>query len=145
MRPKNDSGFEQKHVLSHVERSQEVLKTVFLKTEATSQAVLKATFLECLQNCFGKFLVLVLVVTANHPNKVCTESIKTIAHITKRRRPRFQYMQNSVLLKNLVSWDNSNAGQCTKGSLRKNVQAKSEPAVGQKTRFITRKKIHLTN
>ena len=50
-------NLKKKHVLFHVERSQQVLKTVFLfTTKESSQAELKKTFLERTQRRFGKFL-----------------------------------------------------------------------------------------
>ena len=46
-----------KHVLFHVERSQQILKTAFLvTTKESSRAELKKTFLERTQRRFGKFL-----------------------------------------------------------------------------------------
>ena len=46
-----------KHVLFHVERSQQILKTAFLvTTKESSRAQLKKTILERTQRRFGKFL-----------------------------------------------------------------------------------------
>ena len=46
-----------KHVLFHLERSQQVLKTAFLfTTKESSRAELKKTFLERTQRRFGRFL-----------------------------------------------------------------------------------------
>ena len=42
--------------------------------------------------------------------KVCTKIIKTIAHNTKQRRPRFRKNQKLFFSKNSVSQDISNAG-----------------------------------
>ena len=54
--PKRDTAFEQKDVLCQVERSEEVLKTIFLvTTKETNPAELRKTFLERTHCGFGKF------------------------------------------------------------------------------------------
>ena len=58
---------------------------------------------------FWKVGVFFLVKSPNNFRKVCTKIIKTIAHNTKRRRPRFRKNQ-TCLYKYSVSQDISNEG-----------------------------------
>ena len=67
-----------KHVLSHVERSQQVLKTVFLfTTKKSSWAEVKKTFLERTKRRLGKFLFC-------SRNKSCLQVFDTPRYLKRR-------------------------------------------------------------
>ena len=75
-----------KHVLFHVERSQQVLKTAFLvTTKKSSRAELKKTFLERTQRRFGKFLFCL-------GNKSCSYKYSVSQDISNAgcREPKYQ-------------------------------------------------------
>ena len=88
-----------KHVLFQVERSEEVLKTIFFsynqrKKQSSAQKDIFGTY----STSFWKFCVLLSVKSPNIFRKVCAKIIKTIAHNTKQRRPRVRKKSKAVFL-----------------------------------------------
>ena len=90
---------------------------------------------------FWKVCVFLSVKSPNIFRKVWTKIIKTIAHNTKRRRPRFRKKIKSCSYKYSVSQDISNAG-CKEPkyqrSVRKLAQPKRDSAFEQETRFVSK-------
>ena len=79
--PNRDSAFEQKHVLFQVERSEEVLKTIFCSyNQRKKQSSARKDIFGTYSTSFLKFCVLLSVILPNIFRKVCAKIIKTIAH-----------------------------------------------------------------
>ena len=71
---------------------------------------------------------------------VCAKTIKTIAHNTKRRRPRFRKKSKAVFLSiryRKTSQTQDVKSQSTERSVRKKAQPKREFAFEQKTRTVS--------
>ena len=134
-----------KHVFFHVERSQEVLKTIFVvKTKENSRAELKQTFWNVLDVVLENWCFFILVKSPNNFRKVCTKMIKTIAHNTKQRRPRFRKTSKAVFKSirySQTSQTQDVKSQSTKRSLRKIAQPKRDSALEQKTRIVSCREI----
>ena len=128
------------HVLFQVERPQEAIKTCFLvTTKEKSKAELKQTFLERTQRHFGK---LVFSFQWDPPLFFgrFTKIIKTIAHNTKRRRPRFRKNQKLFFLSiryRKTSQTQDVKSQTTKRRVRKLAQPKRDSAFEQETRIVS--------
>ena len=80
----------------------------------------------------------------NNLRTVCTKIIKTIAHNTKQRRPRFRKTSKAVSISieyRQTSQTQDVKNQCTKRSLRKIAQPKRDSALEQKTRIVSCREI----
>ena len=124
-----------KHVLFRVERSQQVLKTVFLVTTKKKQSRAQRDIFGTCSTSFWKVCVFVSMKSPNIFRKVCTKIIKTIAHNTKRRKPRFQKKSKAVFTNirdHKTSQTQDVKSQSTKRNLRNLAQAKPNTAVEQK-------------
>ena len=95
--PKRDSLFEKKHVLFQVERSQERLKTIFVFTAKKKQSWAQRDIYGTYSTSFWTVSVFPSVKSPKIFRKLWTKIIKTIAHNTKRRRPRFRKNQKLFL------------------------------------------------
>ena len=96
-----------------MERFEELLKTIFFiynqrKKQSSAQKDIFGTY----STSFWKFCVLLSVKSPNIFRKVCAKIIITIAHNTKRRRPRFRKNQK-LFFKYSVAQDISNAFCCS--------------------------------
>ena len=128
----------QKHVLFRVERSEEVLKTAFLvTTKATSPPELKKNIFKTYSTSFWKVGVFISVKSPKVFRKVCTKIIKTIAHNTKWRQPRFQKNQFFLTIRyRKTSQTQDVKSQSTERSVRKIAMPKPDSAFEQKTRIV---------
>ena len=135
-----------KHVLFQVERSQEVLKTFFLsynqrKKQSSAQKDIFGTY----STSFWNFCVLISVNSPNNFRRVCARIIKTIAHITKRRRPRFRKKSKAVFISfryRKTSQTQDVKSQSTESSVRgKLAQPKRDCAFEQTTRNVSCREI----
>ena len=135
-----------KHVLFQVERSQEVLKTFFFsynqrKKQSSAQKDIFGTY----STSFWKFCVLIPVNSPNNFRRVCARIIKTIAHNTKRRRPRFRKKSKAVFISfryRKTSQTQDVKSQSTESSVRgKLAQPKRDCAFEQTTRNVSCREI----
>ena len=89
---------------------------------------------------FSKVCVFLSVRSPKTFRKVWTKIIKTIAHRTKRRRPRFLKKSKAVYISSLyrrTSETQDVKSQSTKRSVRKLAQPKHDSAFAQKTLFVS--------
>ena len=131
------------HVLFQVKRSEEVLKTIFFSyNQRKKQSSAQKDIFGMYSTSFWKFCVLLSVKSPNSFRKVCAKIIKTIAHNTKRRRPRFRKKTKAVFLSyryRKTSQTQDVKSQSTERSVRKNAQPKRDSAFEEKTRIVPRR------
>ena len=133
-----------KHVLFQKKIPQWVLKTHFLVTTKTLQSRAETDFFRTYSTSFWKIGVFLPVKSPKTFRKVCTKIIKTIAHNTKRRRPRFRKKSKAVFLGiryRKTSQTQDVKSQSTERSARKIAQPKCESAFEQKTRIVSCREI----
>ena len=129
-----------KHVLFQVERSQEFLKTTFLVTTKKKPSRAQKDTFGTYSTSFWKVCVFLPVKSLNIFRTVCTKIIKTTAHKTKWRRPRFQKKTKAVFLSiryRKTSQTQDVKSQSTKRSVRKLAQSKRDSAFEQETRIAS--------
>ena len=138
--PKHDSAFEQK---TRIVASRETWGSSqnnfcsynWRQRQSRAQTESFGTY----STSFWKVCVFFSVKSPKSFPKVCTKIIKTLAHNTKRRRPRFQKKSKAVFISiryRKTSQMQDLKSQSTKHSLLKLAQGKRDSAFEQKTRIV---------
>ena len=139
--PERDSTFEQKtRIIPKRETSGSSQKIFFSYNQRKKQSRAQADIFGTYSTSFWKVCVFLSVKSPNIFRKVLTKIIKTIAHNTKRRRPRFRKKQKLFFLSiryRKTSQTQDVKSQSTERSVRKIAQPKRDSAFEQETRFVS--------
>ena len=109
--PKRDSAFEQKtRIVPNRESSGSSQNIFFSYNQRKKQSRARTDIFGTYSTSFCKVGVFLSVRSPNIFRTVCTKIIKTIAHNSKRRRPRFRKNQKLFFSKYTLSQVISNAG-----------------------------------
>ena len=138
--PKRDSAFEKNtRIVSCREISASSQNSCFIYNQSIKPSRAQKDIAGTHSTSFWKVCVFLLVKLPNIFRKVLTKIIKTIAHNTERRRPRFRKKSKAVFI--IIRYHKTSQTQdvkshSTKPSLRKLAQPKCDSAFEQKTRIV---------
>ena len=141
--PKRDSAFEQKTRVVPKRETSGSSQNIFLSyNQRKKQSRAEADNFGTYSTSFWKVCVFLSVKSPNIFRKVWTKIIKTIAHNTERRRPRFRKKSKAVFISiryRKVSQTQDVKSESTKPNLRKLAQPKRDSAFEQKTRVVPKR------
>ena len=143
--PKRDSAFEHKtRIVPKRETSGSSQNIFFRYNQRKKQSRAEADVFGTYSTSFWKVCVFLSVKSPDIFRKVWTKIIKTIAHNTERRRPRFRKKSKAVFISiryRKISQTQDVKSESTKPNLRKLAQPKRDSAFEQKTRVVSSREI----
>ena len=139
--PKRDSAFEQKkRIVPSREISGSSQNIIFINNQRKNQSRAQTDIFGTYSKSFWKICVFLSVKSPNKFRKVWTIIIRTIAHNTKWRRPRFRKKSKAVFISlqyRKTSQTQDVKSQSTERSVQKLAQPKHDSAFEPETRFVS--------